>query len=365
MKDSSIYKKRGLKMELFTVGPVACHPKVLDEMNKQMFSHRSVEYRELHRELVGRLEDFLEFDEKVFLFPSSGSGVMETSVRNCVEEKMLCCINGAFGERYDEVAESNGVEVEKLETESGKPLTPEILDEKLNQEPDVEAVSITLNETSIGLLNPLDELSEVVNEHDKLLFVDAVSGMGGTDIKAGEWGLDVCFASSQKCFGVPPGLAVASVSEDALEKSNNMDEKGWYFDLKRYEDYDERKSGTHMTPPIPQILALNKRLEMIEEVGKEQHFQNYKERSQMVREGLEDSGLTLYPEEGYESPTVSCVNAPEEMTGIEVYQGMREKGFELAKGYGDLDITTFRIGNMGHVTEEKIKRMLGALSDVV
>lgn len=352
-------------MELFTVGPVPCRPEILDEMGRQMFSHRSEEYMGLQRDLIDKLRRFLETDGRVFLFPSSGSGFMESSVRNCVERKILCCVNGAFGERYVEVAESNGLEVEKLEEDLGKPIDAGKLDYKLSSSPDVEAVTITFNETSTGLLNPLPELAEVVNNHDKLLFVDSVSAMGGTNIKVDEWGIDICFASSQKCFGVPPGLAVGSVSDEALKRSKKAENKGWYFDLELYEKYDENKSGTHMTPPVPQILALDKRLEMIEEIGKEQHFEIYLERKRRIKKGVENLDLSLFPEEGYESPTVSCVNAPEGKGGFEIYQAMREEGFELAKGYGALRDSTFRIGNMGHVTFGKIDRMLDSLEGVL
>lgn len=352
-------------MKLFTVGPVACRPEIMKEMSRQMFSHRSEKYRELQRETINRLQNFLETEERVFLIPSSGSGVMESSVINCVEDKMLCCVNGAFGERYAEIAESNGVKVEKLETEKGNPTTGEKLDEKLSSCPDVEAVSITFNDTSVGLLNPLPQLAEVVKDHDKLLFADAVSAMGGTDIRVDDWEIDICFASSQKCFGIPPGLAVASVSEKALEKSSQAEGKGWYFDLKRYEKYDDVKSGTHMTPPIPQILALNKRLKLIEGIGKERHLQEYQVRNRKIQEGVRDLGLSLFPKEGYESPTVTCVNAPEHKDGFKIYKEMQEKGFELAKGYGELQEATFRIGNMGHITLEDIDLMLKNLEEVL
>jgi len=352
-------------MKLFTVGPVACRPEVLEEMSEQMFSHRSERYRELHRETLGRLKKFLETDQEVFLFPSSGTGVMESSVRNCVDEKLLCCVNGAFGERFIEVSESNGLKVETLETKLGEPTTPEELDSKLSSNPDVEAVSLTFNETSVGLLNPLPEIGKVVDEHDKLLLVDAVSAMGGTDIKVDDWGVDVCFASSQKCFGVPPGLAIGSVSDRALEKSEEVEERGWYFDLKRYKEYNERKSGTHMTPPVPQILALNRMLKIIEEDGKYNHLEKYEKRNRKIRRGIEALGLSLFPKEGYESPTVTCVNAPEDMSGFEIYKEMQKKGFELAKGYGDLRDETFRIGNMGHVPFENIDQMIKALKDLL
>jgi aspartate aminotransferase-like enzyme len=353
-------------MKLFTAGPVACRPEVLQEMSKQMFSHRSKEYQALQKETVERMQKFLETKSHVFLFPSSGSGAMEASIRNCVEKKVLCCICGEFGERYAKIAQANGKEVVRLEVELGKPITPELLDEKLKQNPDVEAVTITHNETSVGLINPLRELAKVAKEREKLVLVDAVSSMGGTEIKFDAWGLDVCFTSSQKCFGLPPGLAIVAVSQLALERSAKMTNKGWYFDFKLFEADHLKRLSTPMTPAIPQILALRKELEIIEkEGGKEKRFQLYLDRMRRIEEGVESLGLTLFPERGYESPTIACVNAPPGKTGDQIYEAMRLKGFELARGYGRLREKTFRIGNMGYITMQDIDEMLSALRDVL
>ncbi|UCH70002.1 MAG: alanine--glyoxylate aminotransferase family protein [Candidatus Bathyarchaeota archaeon] len=352
-------------MKLFTVGPVACYPEVLDEMKRQMFSHRSEEYKKLHRETVEMLQSFLETKNQVFLFSSTGTGFMEASVRNCVEKKMLCCVNGSFGKRFVEVAVSNGKIVETIEPPLGEPVTPALLDEKLSKCPDVEAVAITHNETSVGLINPLQELAEVVTKHGKLLFVDAVSSMGGTEIKVDEWALDVCFAGSQKCFGVPPGLSMGSVSDEALKKSEAAKKKGWYFDFKLWEKYQET-AGTPVTSVIPQIAGLNKILKLIDSWGgRENYFALYEERNRRIREGIQKLGLTLFPKEGYESPTVTCINAPSNKSGLEIYKKMREKGCELAKGYGNIKDTTFRIGNMGYIKFEDIRSMLEALGEVL
>ena len=352
-------------LKLFTVGPVACYPEVLEEMAQQMFSHRSEEYKQLHAETVELLQNFLETENEVFLFSSTGSGFMEASVRNCVNKKMLCCICGSFGKRFAEVAVSNGKQVETIEPPLGEPITPELLDQELMKNLDIEAVSITHNETSVGLINPIEKLSEVVKEHGKLLFVDSVSSMGGTEIKVDKWGLDVCFSSSQKCFGVPPGLGVGSVSEEALKKSETIKNKGWYFDFKVWEKYQKQK-GTPMTSVIPQIAGLNRILKMIEEEGGKKWFFNlYAERNQRIRDGVEKLGLTLFPKSGYESPTVTCVNAPANIDGLEIYEKMRREGFELAKGYGSIKNVTFRIGNMGYIKTEDIDSMLEALRTVL
>jgi aspartate aminotransferase-like enzyme len=353
-------------LKLFTVGPVACYTEVLEAMGWQMYSHRSREYIDLHYDTVERLQRSLETGNDVYLFSSTGTGFMEASVLNCVEESMLCCVNGSFGKRFADVGKTHGRRVEVLDPPLGQPVTPEILDEALEKYADVEAVAITHNETSAGLINPLEELAKVTKDQGRLLFVDAVSSMGGTEIKVDDWGIDICFSSSQKCFGVPPGLGVGSVSEEALEKSEGAVNKGWYFDLKNWQKYHEQGRGTPMTSAIPQIAGMNAALRMIEgRGGKTWYFDLFKRRNKKIRDGVEALGLSTFPDRGFESPTVSCINAPGEELGPAVYEAMRREDFELAKGYGALSQKTFRIGNMGYIPDEDIDLMLEALGRVL
>jgi aspartate aminotransferase-like enzyme len=353
-------------MKLFTVGPVACYPEVLETMGMQMMSHRSKEYQKIHYETVEQLQKFLETEYPVFLFSSTGTGFMEAAVRNCVRKKMIVCVNGSFGERFAEVGMANGREVVSITTELGEPVQPEMIEAAIEAEPDVEAVAITHNETSTGLINDLPKLTEVCRKYDKLIFVDAVSSMGGTELKVDEWGIDICFSSSQKCFGVPPGIGIGSVSKRALDISTGMPNKGYYFDLKVWEEDHAKGRGTPVTSTIPQIAGLNTSLKMVDKMGgKEAYFNLYKKRNTAIRQGVKKLGMDTYPMKGYESPTVSCISAPEGMSGPDVYNGVRKLGFELAQGYGKLKDTTFRVGNMGWIPEEYISEMLEALGKVV
>ena len=353
-------------MKLFTVGPVACYPEVLEAMGQQMYSHRSDEYFSLHYETVGLLQTFLETQDQVFLFSSTGSGFMEASVRNCVRKSMVCCINGSFGERFSDVGVANGKTVVKLEPPLGEPTLPDNLDDTLKKHSEAEAVAITHNETSVGLINSLKELVAIAKNHDKLVFVDAVSSMGGTEIKVDEWNIDVCFSSSQKCFGVPPGLGIGSVSEKALKVSETAVNKGWYFDFKIWEEDQKQGVGTPVTPAIPQIAGLNAALKMIEKRGgKKWYFGLYKERNLRIRQSIDKLGLSTFPRRGYESPTVNCINAPQGVDGSVIYEKMRERGFELAKGYGAIKKKTFRIGNMGYIEMDDIDLMLNALEEAL
>ncbi len=353
-------------MKLFTVGPVACYPEVLKAMSKQMISHRSEEYLKIHYDTVTKIREFIETDNPIYLFTSAGTGFMEASVLNCVKEKMLICVNGSFGKRFADVALAHGRKIVKIAPPLGEPISPEVLDETLYENSDIEAVALTHNETSVGLINNLKTLTEVVKKHGKLTFVDAVSSMGGTELKTDEWGIDICFSSSQKCFGVPPGLAIGSVSNEALEKSKKMSGKGWYYDLCIWQRYHEEGRGTPMTSAIPQINGLKSALEMIEENGgKNWYFNLYKKRNNKIIRGIEKLGLSTFPKQGYESPTVSCINAPVGSSGPEFYNKMRGQGFELAQGYGELREKTFRVGNMGFIKDEDLGDMLEAMKYIV
>ncbi|MEM4718232.1 MAG: alanine--glyoxylate aminotransferase family protein [Desulfurococcaceae archaeon] len=356
-------------LKLFTAGPVACFPEVLEVMKLQMLSHRSAEYRELHKDTVKRLADFLEAKKSiVLLIPASGTGFMEASIRNAISPrgKVLVTIIGEFGHRYRETVERNGRIPVVLEKPLGKPVYPEELDDALKKNPDVEAVAITYNETSTGVLNPLRELAKIAKERDKLVFVDAVSAMGAADIKVDEWGIDIVFASSQKAFGVPPGLAMAAVSEMVFERAKNLEHRGLYFDLIEIREFLESQWSTPTTPPIPQIAGLNAALRIIEKMGgKEKWLNMYAERAEKIRKGVLELGLELFAEPGYYSPTITVIYNPPGVKGPVIYEEMRKRGIEIARGYGKVKDITFRIGHMGYITDEDIELLLETLKEIL
>lgn len=356
-------------LKIFTAGPVACFPEILEVMKIQMLSHRSAEYRALHKDTVERLADFLEARKStILLIPASGTGFMELSIRNAVTPrgKVLVTIIGEFGHRYRETVERNGRIPIVLEKPLGKPVFPEELDDVLKKNPDVEAVTITYNETSTGVLNPLRELAKVSKEHGKLVFVDAVSAMGAADIKVDEWNLDIVFASSQKAFGVPPGLAMAAVSEEVFEKAKNIPERGLYFDLLEIREVLLTQWSTPTTPPIPQIAGLNAALRIVEKMGgREKWLKMYSERAEKIRKGVVELGLELFAEPGYYSPTITVIYNPPGVRGPVIYEEMRKRGIEIARGYGKAKDITFRIGHMGYITDQDIRELFENLREVL
>jgi len=193
-----------------------------------------------------------------------------------------------------------------------------------------------------------------------------VSAMGAADIKVDEWGLDIVFASSQKAFGVPPGLAMASFSEGVFERAKKISDRGWYFDLPLYRKYLDKQWSTPSTPPIPQIAGLNVALRIIEKMGgKYAWLKMYEDRAEKIRRGVLDLGLELFAKPGYYSPTITVIKTPPGIKGVDVYNEMRKRGFEIAKGYGPVKEYTFRIGHMGYITDEDIEELFKNLKEVI
>lgn len=347
--------------KLFTVGPVYVRDEVRAEMGKQMFSHRSSEYVDLHGGVISKIKKLLFTEKPTFIFPSSATGIWESCARNCVEKKALSCVNGAFSKRFGEVIKANGKEVETLVKPDGQAILPEELDSALSSS-DADSVSIVYNETSTGVMNPLEELMKVCKEHDVLTMVDVVSAVAGAPLKVDDLGIDVCLFSVQKCLAVPPGLACASISERALERSEKGEDKGYYFDMKVLEKY-HLKDNTPATPPIPQIFGLGKALELILQEGVENVWARHKKVSDYVKQRCEEMGFTLFPDKDYTSQTLSCMKSGG-INAKELLGRMKQKGYIIGSGYGPLKEETFRVGNMGNVYMGDVEEMLDVMEEV-
>lgn len=348
--------------KLFTVGPVYVRDEVRQEMSKQMFSHRSSEYVDLHSGVIPKLQKLMFTDNHVMIYPSSATGIWESAAKNCVEKKALSCVQGAFSSRFAEVIGANGKEVERLEKPMGEAILPEELDAALSNS-DADSVSIVYNETSAGIMNPLEDLLKVAKKYDVLTMVDAVSAVGGAPLYVDDWDIDVCLFSVQKCLAVPPGLACASISERALERSAKAENKGYYFDMKVLEKYS-LKSQTPATPPIPQIFALSKSLDFFLEEGIENVWARHKEVSDFVKNRCKEMGFSVFGDENYASQTLSCIESGD-VNAKELLSKMKEKGYIIGGGYGKAKETTFRVGNMGNVHMGDAEEMLDVMEDVL
>ncbi|PUU93876.1 alanine--glyoxylate aminotransferase family protein [Halanaerobium sp.] len=351
--------------KLFTPGPTEVRSELLKELSTAQIHHRTEKFSEIYDDIQGNLKKLLFTENPVFLFSSSSTGAMEAAVTNGIKKRCLNFVNGAFSDRWHQITKKNGVACDKVEIPWDQAVKPELVEEKLKTGK-YDAITVVLNETSTGLMNPVKEIGEIVKKFDDVLFlVDAVSGMAGTEIRVDDWGIDMCLAGVQKAFALPAGLTVASVSDDLLKRAEEVESKSYYFNLPLLYKYHQR-SQTRTTPAIPQIFALQKQLDDIVNIeGIENRFARHQEMAEYVQNWALEY-FDIYAEEGYWSNTVTCI---ENNRGIDVnnlINTLVEKyNIRIANGYGDLKNKAFRIGHMGDLSLADIKGLLATIESIL
>ncbi len=208
--------------KLFIPGPTEVAPEVLAKMATPMIGHRSKDASNLQREISEKLRQVFHTKNPILLSTTSGSGLMEGSIRSLTAKRAMVFSVGAFGNRWYKMAEANGVPADKVESEWGHPTTPEMVDKALATGK-YDVFTVTHNETSTGIMNPVEEIAEVRKKYpDVLWLVDAVSSMAGAKIEVDKLGIDVCITSTQKALALPPGMAICSVTPRALEHGKQV-----------------------------------------------------------------------------------------------------------------------------------------------
>lgn len=349
----------------FLPGPTEVRPEILQAQVRAMIGHRGPHIRELVEELQSGLREVFLTERPVLISSSSATGLMEAAVRNGATRRLLALVNGAFSRRFADIARACGLEVDEVAVPWGEAHDPARVAEALRAG-SYDAVTVVHSETSTGVLNPVADIAEVVAGHpDTLLLVDSVTGVGGAELRADDWGLDFVLTGSQKALALPPGLSFAVASEGMLARSASAERKGVYFDLARFARSME-KLQTPNTPALSLMYALAAQLRDIRaetlEVRWRRHAQ-MAERTWAWVEEMRAAGVALrvMAPEGRRSPTVTCIELGDGMKGPAVVQGMRERGWVIGGGYGKLKADHIRIGHMGDHTVEELGGLLEAL----
>lgn len=353
-----MYKK------LFIPGPTHVREEVLSAQNAPLIGHRSKGYAGLQAEITLKLQRLLYTQQRVYLFTSSSTGVMEGAVRQASTKRVLNTVCGAFGKRWHEITKVNGIPCDKLEVPMGQAITPELVDEALASG-EYDAITVVMNETSTGVMNPVKEIAALMREKypDVLILVDAVSCMGGVKIEFDAWGLDVCLAGVQKCMALPPGLTICAVSDRARERAKEVPHPGFYFSYAQM----DRKYDAHQMPSTPAITlmyALNKQLDDIFAEGLERRWQRHQEMAALVQDWARRF-FALYADERYLSPTVTNVANTRGISVAWLIEELEKRGATISNGYGSLKEKCFRIAHMGDLTVEDMRWLLGQIEEIL
>jgi aspartate aminotransferase-like enzyme len=351
--------------KLLIPGPTEVSQEILREQTHPLISHREKAFSELYSGIKAKLTKFFELpdDCKPTVTTSSGTLWFDIVGRSIVKEKALVCINGAFSERFGKTIRACGKKADFIEVDWGKAVKPDMIAEKLDTR-EYDTLAICHNESSTGVRNPIHEVGKLVRKdyQDVILAIDSVSAMAGDKTLPAEIGCDIIFASTQKCFALPPGLAVGLVTGRALERAREVPNRGSYTDLVEIFEYD-KKHQTPFTPNIPLLYALDKRMDLLLEETYDHVYQRHKEMADYTQRWAKKH-FALFPEPGYESITVTCIQNTHGKNVQELNSKLAEKGFMISNGYGKLKEKTFRIGHMGEWNLTGIKEVLALINEI-
>jgi alanine-glyoxylate transaminase/serine-glyoxylate transaminase/serine-pyruvate transaminase len=352
-------------------GPSMVHPRIMSAMAHPVVGHLDPTFVELMNQIQDMLRRVFQTKNRLTL-PISGTGSagMEAMLCNLIEpgDSILIGVNGYFGLRMVDMADRYGAEVHQVERPWGEIFTPEEINATLKEHP-AKLVCIVQAETSTGVLQPMEDLAEVVHRHGALLLVDCVTSLGGVPVKIDDWDVDAAYSGSQKALSCPPGLAPLTFGDRAIEKLNNRKTKvaNWYLDLSLLEKYWGSERAYHHTTPISMNYALHEALRIILEEGLETRFARHRENAQMLWGGLKDLGMELHVEESYRLPTLTTALVAEGVNEAKVRARLMEEfNIEIGGGLGALKGQVLRIGLMGYSSSKRnVVTLLGALREIL
>jgi aspartate aminotransferase-like enzyme len=340
------------KRFLITPGPTPVPPEVLSALSQPVVHHRAPRFTEILKQVVAGLKCIYQTENDIIVFAASGTGAMESAVVNVVNpgDHVLVGSVGNFGERWKKLTATWGAEVTALDYEWGTKVVPADIEKALAADPAIKAVYVQSSETSTGVVNDIRAIGEIVAKTPAILVVDAISGLGATDLKTDEWHVDLCVAGSQKALMVPPGLAYVAVSEKAWAVVEQCATPRFYYD---YVTARKKMTGdsaqTPYTPAVNLMVAQNAAIDLIKEEGLENVFERHRVLSRAAKEGVKALGLELFGPDDPEANSVTAVKVPEGVDGGKIGKIARDKwGVWLAGGQGPLKGRIFRFGHCGY-----------------
>ena len=353
-------------------GPSDVHPRVLKAMATPLIGHLDPQFIAIMDDVMEMLRQLFQTKNEVtFPVSATGSAGMETCFVNLLEpgDEALVCVNGVFGNRMCDIVERCGAKLVRLDAPWGSIIEPADVKKAL-EGCSPRLVAIVHAETSTGVKQPLEEISKIVHDAGALLLVDAVTSLGGTDVRMDDWGIDAIYSGTQKCISAPPGLSPVSFGPAAVEAMDRRKTKvqSWYLDLSMVRKYwTGAKRAYHHTAPISMVYALYEALSLIFEEGLEARFERHRRNHELLRQGLEELGFEFLVAAEYRLPMLNAVKIPAGVDDAAVRrQLLDEYNIEIGGGLGDFAGKVWRIGLMGcSCTQNHVNMLLAALRTIM
>jgi alanine-glyoxylate transaminase/serine-glyoxylate transaminase/serine-pyruvate transaminase len=355
-------------------GPSDVHHRVTGAMARPCIGHLDPAFVGMMDEVKQMLQHAFQTKNKLTIpISAPGSAGMETVFVNLLEhgDKAIVCQNGVFGGRMKENVERCGATAIMVQDDWGKPVDPEKVEDALKANPDAKLLAFVHAETSTGARSDAQTLSRLAHDYDCLSLVDAVTSLGGSELRVDDWEIDAIYSGTQKCLSCTPGISPVSFSERAVEVITTRKTKvqSWFLDTNLVMGYwgANTKRAYHHTAPINALYALHESLVMLQDEGLENSWSRHYNNHLVLRAGLEAMGLSFIVDEEYRLPQLNSVTIPEGIDEAAVRSRLlNEFNLEIGAGLGALAGKVWRIGLMGHSSRtENIFLCLSALEAVL
>lgn len=355
-------------------GPSDVHPRILSALARPTIGHLDPLFVNMMDEVKSMLQyAFQTKNELTIPISAPGSAGMEACFVNLVEagDKVIVCQNGVFGGRMKENVERLGATAVMVEDEWGKAVDCKKVEEALKANPDAKILAFVHAETSTGAQSDAKTLCELAQKHDCLTIVDAVTSLGGTELRVDDWGIDAIYSGTQKCLSCTPGISPVSFSKKATDVISSRKTKvtSWFLDMNLVMGYwgANTKRAYHHTAPVNALYALHESLVMLQDEGLENAWQRHATNHLALRAGLEAMGLSFIVDEADRLPQLNTVTIPDGVDDAAVRsQLLSEFNLEIGAGLGALAGKVWRIGLMGHTCRaENIMLCLSSLEAVL
>ena len=337
------------KLRLLTPGPTPLYPPAVRAMAGADIHHRTEDFRELYKQVLADLQYFMGTSNDVMLFTSSGTGAMESAVSNLFSpgDKVVVAVAGKFGERWEQIPRAFGLDVQVLEAPYGESVTPERVAEALAAAPGIQGVFVQATESSTGVSHDVKSMAKAVGKTDAIFVVDAITGLGTSQLDIDGWGLDVVIGGSQKAAMIPPGLAFLSLSAKAWARIEPRRPTYYYFDLLKHKKGGE-KGESPWTPATSLILGLAESMKYVRELGRDNLIENAQLLAKATREAAVALDLELFAK-GIPAGAVTSIRAPEGVSSNDIVKQYKTRfGAIIANGQGSMKGEIFRFAHLGY-----------------
>lgn len=349
---------------LLIPGPTPVHPRIIHSLSLPTVSHVSPVFIRDMKEALRNLKDIVLCRKgEPFIISGAGTLSMEMALLNTVfpSESVLVVSQGYFGHRMTEVAESFGLKSDVVASKWGQAVLPSELESRLKNKK-YKAVVSTHVDTATGACAPVEEYARLADRYGSLFLIDGVCATGGIEENMDAWGVDVILTAAQKCFGVPPGLAVLVFSERAMKEREKMGRiTAYYADIMRWLPIMKDPSKYFSTPSVNEIRAFAEGTRIIVEEGLKARFDRHAQTAHAFRSALSALGFSIYTNENFLADTLSVVNYPGDVDDRDFRKGLFKNGVVVAGGLGAAAGKVFRMGHMGNLSFSQVEFAVGAI----